>query len=86
MAPTVARPLGKVTLYAEDGTTVERHTIDAREMLATGGWSLTPPGTPPVTTLDPKPAPDPMPPKPVTAAEAEPVAELKVRRGRKAKD
>lgn len=74
MAPTVAHPMGKVTLYATDGTAVECHTIDAREMLAVGGWSVTPPGTAPaVTVLAPKPPPEAAPIRAVTAADAAPV-------------
>lgn len=84
MTPKVARPLGKVTLYAEDGTQVERHTIDAREMLAAGGWSLTPPGSAPVTVVEARPAPDPTPVKAVTAADAVPVEDVTPKR-RKAK-
>lgn len=70
--PAEARPRGLVTLYrivADEterkqpvGTEVKREAIDAREMLATGAWSLTPLDAAPVTAL---PAMPDLPPSPV---------------------
>lgn len=53
------------------GESVERAPIDAREMLATGGWSLTPPGADPVTAMVPADAPeDPLDTQPANITRA----------------
>lgn len=72
-----ARPRGLVTLYrivGEEkdptqpvGLKVEREAVDARDMLRTGAWSLTPPDAAPVTDLPPMPALPPAPVAPVVS-------------------
>ena len=67
------------------GESVDRAPVDAREMLARGGWSLTPPDAAPVTTLEPAEAPESVPLAVTNSFDAEPAKPMTLPKGRAAR-